>query len=356
MTVTTTTQADRAPCASTVQLRHRARPRDRSLFRRLSVVVSTLAIAVIVMSCNDNDLNTHLVIGTERIEPGGNSPWFTISPDERWIAFMEVDSVDWDPPGLREHPERFHLVTLNLATLGKTHHSLNGLSKEILSRFEFPPWEDLQLSFEERSWAEDQLHMRIGGGIPPRPWIAFTPGMAMAERVEPPRDLSCCACPPPRDYAGVLKNRGLGGRLGYGAGTAAYRHATFSKTIYASPIGDENGGIDRVSEDGSVERIFAESRTLRRVEVDVLLISPDEQLLAFRLTTEVRSPVPLPTIRDELHVLNLATGEHRRVGGSYRLMGNMMWSEDSKRLYYAAVNGETADGKGDGVFVIEFSQ
>ena len=90
--------------------------------------------------------------------------------------------------------------------------------------------------------------------------------------------------------------------------------------------------------------------------VTSLLISPDEQYLAVVLTTNVRSPVPLPTMRDELHVLDLTSGAHRRVGGSYRLLGDMMWSEDSRRLYYAAANGKIADGREDGVFRVDFSQ
>jgi hypothetical protein len=43
-----------------------------------------------------------------------------------------------------------------------------------------------------------------------------------------------------------------------------------------------------------------------------------------------------------------------RVPGDYRVTGNLMWSEDSRRLYYAAVDGSVADGHRDGVYRIEF--
>jgi hypothetical protein len=172
----------------------------------------------------------------------------------------------------------------------------------------------------------------------------------MAERVAPSGELSCCACPPPRDYARILKDRGLR----YYLGTAAYREGRFSSTIYASPHGDNRDAIDRINEDDSVQRVLANKRRFRDVMVTSLLVSPDERYLAVVLNTNVRSPVPLPTMREELHVLDLATGEHRRVDGSYRIAGNLMWSEDSRRLYYVAVNGEPADGKGDGVYRIDF--
>jgi hypothetical protein len=37
-------------------------------------------------------------------------------------------------------------------------------------------------------------------------------------------------------------------------------------------------------------------------------------------------------------------------------IGNLMWSADSKRLYFAAANSANADGIGDGVYVVSVPQ
>lgn len=84
-------------------------------------------------------------------------------------------------------------------------------------------------------------------------------------------------------------------------------------------------------------------------------VSPDERYLAYELTVNLKSGIPLPTTRHELYVLDLSTGKERRVPGDFRIMGNLLWSADSKRLYYAVVDGPVADGYGDGVYCISFT-
>jgi hypothetical protein len=138
--------------------------------------------------------------------------------------------------------------------------------------------------------------------------------------------------------------------------TAAFHDGTFSSVLYASPLEDpESAAIERLSPGRSPVRIFEDRRKCHTVIVDKMLVSPDESHLAFMLVTNLKSAIPLPAMRHEMHVLDLMTGRDRRVPVTYRVAGNLMWSEDSKRLYYAAVDGAVADGHGDGVYRIEFS-
>ena len=324
----------------------RRRPSTR---RILPLAICLMATAALATSCNGNQLHPELVPGTAYVKSAGNPPWFTISPDEKWIAFMEVDSTEWRTPESERPPGSFHLVTTSLETHRKTHHSLSSLPGETFTA-DYSAWQEVQQCFVTRGWLDDRLYVQLGSTPAMRPWICFTPGEVMAERVAPPSEMTCCACPPPRAYEGVLKNRGLK----YYFGTAAYRNGVFDNIIYASP--KESGGatVDRVRQDNSREQIFDGRRRFKDVVVSDMVVSPDGSYLAVALTTTVHSPIPLPTMRYELHVLDLHSGKHLRVDGSYRLIRGLMWSEDSQRLYYAAVNGPAADGKGDGVFRIRF--
>lgn len=139
--------------------------------------------------------------------------------------------------------------------------------------------------------------------------------------------------------------------------TVAYGDGQFSTSTYVQPVGRAYKGalIERVDPDGTRTIVLEKKRMFKDADIGDLRVSPNERYLAYVLTTHLKSPIPLPTLRDEVYVLDLEKGEELRVPGDFRITGNLIWSADSKRLYYAAANGPVADGQGDGVFKIDLS-
>jgi hypothetical protein len=134
----------------------------------------------------------------------------------------------------------------------------------------------------------------------------------------------------------------------------AYRDGAFSDTVYREGGREyEGAAIESVSSDGPSELLFEKKRPFKETNIGELRASPDGRHLAYVLVTNLRSAIPLPTLRDEIYVLNLVTGEERRVSGDFRDSGNLMWGADAKRLYYAVLDGPVADGHRDGVYLVE---
>jgi hypothetical protein len=245
-----------------------------------------LVIGAGTAACERGELKPVLVVGTERICPGGIDAWFTISPDEQWLAFMHADSLDE-----YSDPLTYHLETLDIATGRVTQHQLGGLADGLVSSDMNRWWEAW---FTEKCWSNGRLFMKLTQGTPNPSWIAFTPGVKRPEGVPDPGDLTCCACGPFHDWKKALDDRGLDG---YGQeGTAAYQKSSSSAVIYALPLRHDwqIGAIDRIEEDGSVTRVFDDERVMRAVTVERFLVSPDGRYLAFVLGAELKSPIPLP--------------------------------------------------------------
>ena len=79
-----------------------------------------------------------------------------------------------------------------------------------------------------------------------------------------------------------------------------------------------------VVETQSDEAVF---RTFTQVRV-----SPNERFLAYALYSKQQALFGGP--REELFVMDLRSREVIRIGGSY-MLGNLIWSPDGDRLYYA---------------------
>jgi len=149
------------------------------------------------------------------------------------------------------------------------------------------------------------------------------------------------------------KARGLGE---IACPTAACRDGVFSSAVYASRFTSPDEAIvERVQPDGTGIRVFEDRRTLRETGVIDLLVSPDEKYLAMVLESNLKSPVPLPTLVEELLILDLQSGKKRMVKRTLSI-GTLMWSADSRRLYFGAANSANADGIGDGVYMVSMPQ
>ncbi len=299
--------------------------------------------------CERGDLQAELIPGTERIEPEGNVPWFTISPDERWLAYMEVDSADWDIKPT-DRPQRFHLVTLEIGTLAKTHHHIEDIPGAAFSE-QLEPWRAVIGGFHEPGWLDGLLFVPVLGS-PSASWIRFDPGVPAARRARPAAEGNCLDCAPAREWRRLTQSRGISDDERV---HAAYRNGRFSDVIYTEgQAGRGTAAMDRVNPDGTTQRLLIFDRRFKKTYIGEMRVSPNERYVAYTLGTNLRSAMPLPTLRNEVRVLDLHTRVDRRVPGSFRVTGNLMWSPDSRRLYYAVVDGYVADGHGDGVYCINF--
>jgi hypothetical protein len=315
----------------------------------LALLWTTASIASGALSCERDGLGAVLIPGTERIERRGSSAWFTISPDERWLTFMEVDSAYWSP----EIPTKFHFVSIELQTGLKTHHDLDGIPQSLFSVTMGDPWWDVHLWWKEVAWYDGRLYVEMAKNRTRPTWIAFAPDVISPKVVERPPSLSCSGCSPPKELMEYAKARGLDKN---DFPTSAYRNGEFSRMVYAERyLSSKEAIVERVEPDGSGTRVFEERRNLRNVASGNLLISPDDRYLAIVLEAYLRSPIPLPTRTEELIILDLQSGKESMVKRTLSI-GNLMWSADSKRLYFAAANSANADGIGDGVYVVSVPQ
>lgn len=192
-------------------------------------------------ACGRSELQPELLPGTDRIEPN-DYIWFTVSPDETCAAFMEVDSSDWDVPGLREQPEQFHLVTTDLAHARKTHHHLRDLAPDTFPR-DGVPWDHVFMNLQPSSWYNGTLYLKIRSDRTWSPTISFTPGIAAAERNEPDGELGCSDCPSPDAWRQFASAR----RLPYDAGAldlhVAFRNGEFSNVVYREDSRKNEGAV-----------------------------------------------------------------------------------------------------------------
>ncbi len=336
--------------------RYSNRRDSASLFRKqaparlFSVALTVCALFGTTACGGGNELQPELVPGTERIKPHGNGPWFTISPDEQWLAYAEVDSADWDIRPT-DRPPRFHLVTMEMGTLIETHHHLEDIPADVFPE-QLGPWLAVMGGFQAPSWLEGRLFVRVLGSSSLSPWIVFVPGVPRARRVSPTAEGTCLDCPPTSEWRRLMAAHGITYDWPI---HAAYTDGRFSNMLYLQGrAGRGVAAIDRMSTDGETERLLVLKRRFKKTSIGAMRVSPNERYLAYTLGTNLRSAIPLPTLRDEVHVLDLHARVDRRVPGSFRVSGNLMWSQDSSRLYYTVVDGYTADGHRDGVYCISF--
>lgn len=292
----------------------------------------------------EDHVQAELVPATERIVPNDNGPWFTISPDERLLAFMSADSTSGS--GFAT----IHLVTIDLTTSQATHHDLREIPDETFPSDWSEPWYQVQKCLEERAWLLDSLYICVWLARPNNsPWISFTPGVAAGRLADNPKTRSCLDCSPPDEWRRVIQSFGLStdGRV---MPQVAYRDGIFADNVYRARMGDGGAAIERLSRDGTAELLFEKRETLRDTYIGELRVSPDGRFLAYTLLSNLKSPVPLPTWRCEVYVRDMVLGVESRVSPNCWLCGNLMWSANSGALYYAVVDGKIGDGVSDGVF------
>jgi hypothetical protein len=305
--------------------------------------VAAGCVAMVLMStvgCRSREIIPERLPGTERLSP--ESPtWFSISPDEAFAIFAEVDSSYPPPPADYKLAPDFHLVTLDLRSGTKTHHHLDDLPPQTLASVDPGSWYGLMRFFDANGWSEGVFFVEcwISPVASINPWIAFAAHTPAAARVPPPDAVGCSDCPPSDAVLRMAKSRGID-TLVPNSLSAAYHGGRLSEYLYTdAPRGD---GIElvRVDSRGEKKVIKRVSRFGKEVMVNSIRVSPDERYLAYSVDFRLKLPFPTPAV-GELYVYDLAKRRTRRIDGVYAGISNLIWSPDSRRLYFGARDGRT---------------
>jgi hypothetical protein len=306
------------------------------------LAVISLAITSCGQVANDPDFVTKIP-GTERMAAAIGSMY--VSPDERWMTYFTCI------------PEPFlidGLVSIELATGRRVEHQLGE------KRDEEHGEEDRKLYLEavsnygtETGWYDRSLYILLLKGD----YLVVDNGdpVVAVGRLPDKLPRSPLMLPDGPAWGTWCQelNRRLGDRRRFFSlssvedFSAAWRGSRYaeaiywwngdSRTIMADRSGHEIDKVAAVSDGG----LFWEARFV------CLRVSPDESYLAYHVRHRLRY-ILSPAVRDVVHVIELESGRDRVVCG-FRLVENLQWSPDGKRLYLTGNNPDDSRG----VYVID---
>ncbi len=312
---------------------------------RTASLVSLSIIFLYVIACGKAS-EVKLIPGTERVGYNHGRDVITVSPDERWLFFWENDMDYITPEEVDKKGSPIRICSINLESYEKTVHRIDNLPAKAISDAYPNKWDEVEFAFRVASWDKGLCYIDM-----PSRWrsrdIVFRPDQPGAEIAELPDRRICSDCAPAIiDEELAIKLVGKSRIQSFLCYTVAYRDGKLSDHVY---YGTEDGGasvVYRYNTDGSRDEVFRRSKMFKDTSFDKLRISPDEKYLAYALDSKLKSPVPLPDMKDEVFIRNLET-EQEILVISFRLAGNMVWSPDCSRLYISGI------GKRSGVFRVD---
>ncbi len=276
------------------------------------------------------------------MEPkGGGAMAFTISPDDRWMAFMEIDSMYPTAP-VREGITTTHLVTMDLESLRKTHHTLDGFPRTY-----FNPsgrtWHEVLALFDVASWKDGRLILECCWGSD-APWMSITPGVVPVAVSKPEAGRSCSDCASSGLYERAARRFRWVSAIN-GEVSIPSRHASRSSNVYTIAFGHSNT-IVRVDSSRRHEELVRMRHPRWKYHVSRIRVSPDERYLAFAVER-----VPLVSIpfagRYEVYVMDTRSRRRARVVDDYDYVSRILWTSDSQRFYFGAIDQE------HGIYVVD---
>jgi hypothetical protein len=276
-------------------------------------------------------------LGTEQVAIEAFN--ITISPDERWLTFVE-----WKFPRKvlrKELPSDEYdcrVTSLDLKSGTRTEHAIESVSPAALGFSEndrqwkyTAAFRMIKERFRPPGWRGERFYFqRYYGGIYGAldPW---KPGVVVAAPPDAPG--SCSDCPPMvsvqfRDRSWDLLSNDVSAVVREGAVRAVY----FVESPYQHNQVDHRA-IYRIAEVGT-EQVVVEAPGKKRVHVVVgaVRVSPDERYLAYTVNSKKQAFLSGP--REEVFIMDLGTGEEKRVA-KHSYTGNLSWSPDGRRLYFA---------------------
>ncbi len=259
----------------------------------------------------------------------------SVSPDERWLAFTE-----WVLPKSRvfkdlppdESPSR--IATLNLKTGEVVRHTMDSIPPETLG---FSPdergwrrrrgFEIIERRFRPPGWRADTYHFQpyfqgVHVALDP-----VDPGIRIV--AEPEEPASCSDCPP----AFKVELRSRSWDLLSDEVSAVFRGGRIQSIYYKGERPYRTNLIYCLREDGD-QKLVVERQAKKGTLMTIasLRVSPDERYLAYVVHSKRQAFLSGP--REEVFVMDLQTNEHRKVA-KHSYVGNLIWSPDGDRLYYA---------------------
>jgi hypothetical protein len=302
-------------------------------------------IALVVIAthgCQGKQLVPEKLPGTERLWGVGDL-WLTISPDESFAAFVEVDSAYPPPPFRWEHPPTLHMVTLDLKTGMKTHHHLDDLPPGTLPSKR--PLTYLLPESGEGGWSDGSLLIEYWHSPVPtlNPWVAFTPGVPAAKRVSPPDSVRCSDCPPPGAVRKIADSREIEGVRRIFLPelfSVAYKNGRLSEHLYTDLLDGDGVEFIRSDSKGRTKIVTRVKRFGRQVVASEIRVSPNERYLGYAIRVRFKVPIPTGGV-EEMYVFDLKKRRTYRIKGIYTAVSNLIWSPDSRRLYFGARDIDT---------------
>lgn len=296
-----------------------------------------IVLCSVACSTRAGDVVVRAIPGTEQVAIEVFS--VSVSPDEKWVAFTE-----WSLPKDRVFKElprdeyELRIATLSLENGDIMRHALSSIPAEALG---FSPddtgWlgqaglEIIQQRFRPAGWRRDRFYFQPyfrGTYIALNP---DNPGLEVFAKPEGPG--ACSDCPPFvkvdfRDRSWDLLSRDV---------SAVVRAGVVRAVYYVSSPYQHNQAhhraIYRITGAGS-ENVIVEApgRTRTHVIIGAVRASPNDRYLAYVVESKKQAFLAGP--KNELFIRELASGREKRIA-KYGYMGNLIWSPDGERLYFA---------------------
>lgn len=332
------------------------------VMRYCSAIVRIVAtVGVCLPACNSRDRGVVLeaIPGTERVVALDFS--ISVSPDEKWLLLVE-----WKLPDRQIPPDdyQFRVVSLDLQTNQRTEHSIESIRPQSLGfstrnrrwkqqaglaiiqkRFVPPGWRNGKFFFQPY-----RFNRRYETTLVLEPGV---PGLTTAATpIDPGRCADCYPgnkvrfrnytwelVPPPGEMVDPVSVV-----AGNGSVTAVY----YVRTIDEEHP-DDRRSIYRLSDDGDSPEVVVNELASEGVMIQIVSVrvSPDGRYLAY--VVDSKKQAFLSPHRKELRMMDLTSSKDKRVG-TYNDTGNLIWSGDGNRLYFAAEHGSDA-----AVYVVDAS-
>jgi hypothetical protein len=290
-------------------------------------------MAVNCLACGSENEYVVAIPGTENVTLSRSSWSISVSPDEQYLAFWELRKEGGDL-----YDATF--CTLDLTNYSKTTHRIQELYGQFSQLGPVKPWDQIGNNFESACWLDGSCYITLRF-LTVQKSLCFTPGKAQATWASPTKSLTCSDCPPPGFVRLAVENLVGGWLLAferlYSVASPDNRNG---RRVYH--VDDEYDGarILRTDSNRSETVIQYSHKLFKDPSIYTIRISPNERYLAYGLFLKLRAPMPLPDQKIELHVYDLLDKKDHKISTGYRYISNLIWGPDSKRLYFAGIQGE----------------
>ncbi|HKW13279.1 MAG TPA: hypothetical protein VJS69_02220, partial [Candidatus Krumholzibacteria bacterium] len=275
----------------------------------------------------------HPIPGTEQLAV--EQFCITVSPDEKWLTFVEWMLPD-DQRVKSQARDAYstRITSLNLLTGARTRHSIDELSPQVFG-----------LPSDRQDWISSGNERIAKEWFRPPGWVrglfyfqknvrgatlALDPSQREIRTAAVPDTLGTCSdCPPGTSVA-------FGGRMWdlLAEDVSAVVRDGKVRVVYCwGSRPNRRNAILRVGENGDQTVVVERPQeTGTMVAIATLRVSPDDRYLAYVVHAKKQAILAGPS--EELFVRQLQTGKEERIA-SHGAMGNLIWSRDGERLYFA---------------------